>query len=89
MLYLKSLVIWFVLAISVIIVAAFRVGVLLPQFGEQTAHQIGTVLYLAVQFAVIYFFIKQIKIKKVRRLISIGIFWVTITIIFEFIFGTM
>jgi len=87
MLYLKSLGVWFILAISAILVATFRVGVLLPPFGEQTAHQLGTILYLIVQFLIIYFFIKKMKIKETKTLLGIGIFWVVITIIFEFVFG--
>ncbi|MCW8804116.1 MAG: hypothetical protein OQK57_06935 [Ignavibacteriaceae bacterium] len=87
MLCFKSLGIWFILAISAIVVATFRIGVLLPPFGEQTAHQLGTVLYLVVQFSVIYIFIKKIKVKEVKTLLGIGIFWVVITIIFEFAFG--
>jgi hypothetical protein len=87
MVYLKSLGIWFILAVSAIVVATFRVGVLLPKFGEQTAHQFGTILYLIVQFIIIYFFIRKLKIKEVKTLLLIGIFWVVITIIFEFVFG--
>ena len=87
MLYLKSLGIWFILAISAIVVATFRVGILLPPFGEQTAHKIGTILYLTVQFIIIYLFVKKIKIKETKILLSIGIFWVVITVIFEFVFG--
>lgn len=87
MLYLKSFGIWLILAVSAIIVATFRVGVLLPQFGEQIAHQLGTILYLLVQFVIIYFFIRKMKIKGTKNLLSIGIFWVVITIIFEFVFG--
>ena len=87
MLYLKSLGIWIVLAVSAIVVATFRVVVLLPQIGEQTAHQLGTGLYLIVQFAIIFFFIKKMKIKETIILLRIGILWVVITIIFEFIFG--
>ena len=86
-LYLKLLGIWFTLAVSAIVVAIFRNGILLPQFGEQTAHQIGTVLYLIVQFIVIFIFIKKLKIKETKTLLSIGIFWVVLTIIFEFVFG--
>ena len=87
MLYLKSLGIWFILAVSAIVVATFRVGVLLPPFGEQTAHQVGTLLYLIVQFFIIYFFIKKLKLKEIKTLLGIGIFWVVITVIFEFVFG--
>jgi hypothetical protein len=87
MLYLKLLGIWFILAISAIVVATFRVGVLMPQFGEQTAHQLGTILYLIVQFIIIYLFIKKIKIREAKTLLGIGLLWVFITMIFEFIFG--
>ena len=87
MLYLKSLGIWIMLAVSAIVVATFRVVVLLPQIGEQTAHQLGTGLYLIVQFIIICLFIRKMKIKDVKTLLGIGIFWVVITIIFEFVFG--
>jgi hypothetical protein len=87
MLYLKSLGVWFILAVSAIVVATFRVEVLLPPLGEQTAHQLGTLLYLIVQFIIIYFFIKKLKIKETKTLLGIGLFWVFVTIIFEFVFG--
>lgn len=87
MLYSKSLGIWFLLTISAIIVATFRVSVLLPQFGEQTAHQLGTILFLIVQFVIIYFFVKKMIIKETKTLLGVGLFWLAITIIFEFLFG--
>jgi hypothetical protein len=86
-LYLEAFGIWLVLAISAIIVAIFRNGVLLPSFGEQTAHQIGTLIFLIVQFLIIYIFIKKINLKETRTVVSIGIFWLTLTILFEFLFG--
>jgi hypothetical protein len=87
MLYLKSFGIWLILAVSAILVATFRVGVLLPPFGEQTAHQIGTLLFLIVQFIIIYLFIRKLRIKDVKTLLGIGFFWVVITVIFECVFG--
>ena len=87
MLYLKSLGVWIILAVSAIVVAIFRIHVLLPPFGEQTAHQLGTVLYLIVQFIIIYLFIRKMKIRDVKTLLGIGILWVVITVIFEFVFG--
>ena len=86
-LYLKAFGIWFILAVSAILVATFRNEVLLPQFGEQTAHQIGTLLFLIVQFLIIYLFIKRDKLKEIRTALLIGIFWLILTIIFEFLFG--
>jgi hypothetical protein len=89
LLYLKSLGIWVILAVSAVLVASFRIGVLLPPFGEQTAHQLVKVLYLILQFIIIFIFINKIKVKEVKTLLGIGIFWVVITIIFEFISGIM
>jgi len=74
MLFVKSLGIWLLLAVSAILVAVFRVEVLLPQFGEQTAHQLGTILYLIFQFIIIYLFIRKMKIKDVKTLLGIGFF---------------
>ena len=86
MLYLKLLGVWFILAVSAIVVATFRISVLLPLWGERTAHQLGTVFYLIVQFFIIYLFIRKMKLKETKTLLGIGIFWVVITIIFEFVF---
>ena len=86
-LYLKAFGIWFILAISAIIVATFRNEVLLPQLGEQTAHQIGTLMFLIVQFLIIYLFIKRIKLKEIITAVFIGIFWLILTVCFEFLFG--
>jgi len=87
LLYLKSFGIWAILAIGAITVAIIRNGVLLPPLGEQTAHQVGTILYLIVQFLIIYMFVKRSCLKKTSTLLSVGIYWLILTITFEFIFG--
>ena len=87
LLYLKAFGLWVILAISAITVAIIRNGVLLPQLGEQTAHQIGTIIYLVVQFLIIYMFVKRSRLKKTSMLLSVGIYWIILTIIFEFLFG--
>jgi len=87
MLYLKSLGVWIILAVSAIVVAIFRIRVLLPPFGEQTAHQLGTFLYIIVQFLIIYLLMRKMKIRDVKTLFGIGILWFFITVIFEFVFG--
>lgn len=87
MLYLKLFGVWVILAISAIVIATFRNGVLRPPFGEQTAHQLGTVMFLVVQFIIIFYFIKKLKVKDVKALLRIGLFWITLTMLFEFCFG--
>lgn len=85
--YLKAFVMWLILAIAAIILAIFRNGVILPSLGEQTAHQLGTLIFLLVQFSIIFFYIKLSKLKETETALSIGIFWLILTIIFEFLFG--
>lgn len=87
MLLLKALGIWFLLAALAIFNGAIRTLFILPAFGEQTAHVIGTLIFLLFQFIVIYFFIRKASITETSELIKIGVFWVIISIIFEFIFG--
>lgn len=87
MVLLKALGIWLLLAALAIINGMIRTLFILPAFGEQTAHVIGTLIFLLLQFIVIYFFIQKASILKTSDLIKIGVFWIVLTVIFEFIFG--
>ena len=87
MLLFKALGVWILLATLAIINGTIRTFLILPALGEQAAHVTGTVIYLLLQFAVIYFFIKKNSIIGMKELISIGLFWLFLTIAFEFIFG--
>lgn len=74
MLLLKSLAIWFLFAVLAII-------------NGPAAHVIGTITFITIQFIVVYFFIKKIALTESRKLLFTGLFWLTLTICFEFIFG--
>ncbi|MEJ2616564.1 MAG: hypothetical protein P8Z35_16530 [Ignavibacteriaceae bacterium] len=87
MLLLKALGIWFLLAVLAVINGTIRTFLILPALGEQAAHVAGTIIFLLLQFTVIYFFIKKSSLKRMKELISIGLFWLFLTIAFEFIFG--
>lgn len=87
MLYLKSLGVWLLLAILAIILGSLRNAFLLPTVGDLTAHHIGTVVFLICQFLIIYFFVKRVFVREPGTLLMIGIFWVALTVAFEFLFG--
>ena len=87
MVLIKALGIWFLLAVLAIINGTIRTFLILPALGEQAAHVAGTIIFLLLQFIVIYFFIKKSSITGTKELISIGLFWLLLTIAFEFIFG--
>lgn len=87
-LFLYSFGIWFILVIFAILNGAIRNAVYKPKLGELPAHQISTVIMVCIILLVVYLFIKKIKIDFTKTdLILIGVFWLFLTIVFEFIFG--
>ena len=44
-------------------------------------------MFLILQFLIIYLFVKRIKLTETYIALFIGIFWLVLTIIFEFLFG--
>ncbi len=87
MLILKSLGIWFLLAVLAILNGTLRVKLITPNFGEYIGHVISSVILILIIFIVAYFFINNLKITSYKNLWTIGIFWFSFTIIFEFLFG--
>ena len=87
MLILKSLGIWFLLALLAILNGTLRVKLITPNFGEYIGHVISSVILILIIFIVAYFFINNLKITSYKNLWTIGIFWFSFTIIFEFLFG--
>lgn len=87
MLLIKALGIWFLLAALAVVNGAIRIFLILPVLGEQSAHVAGTIIFLIIQFIVIYIFIKKTSVTSIKELISIGLLWLLLTIAFEFVFG--
>lgn len=87
MLFVKAFGVWVLIAVLAIILGGIRTTFILPAAGEPAAHQIGTGIFLVVQFLVIYFFVRFARITATRDLIFIGLFWIVLTVLFEFIFG--
>ena len=75
------------MALLAVLNGAFRVYIILPFTSEAVAHIISTVIFLVVQFLTIYLFIKKIKLQHVISAVKIGLLWVCMTVLFEFIFG--
>lgn len=87
MLFVKAFGVWILLALLAIILGALRTKFILPATDEPSAHQIGTGIFLFVQFLVIYFFVRFARITVTKDLIFIGLFWIVLTVLFEFVFG--
>jgi hypothetical protein len=85
--YLYALFTWLILALLASVNGWVRNKLYKKSLGELTAHQLSTIIFIGVIFFVSYFFVKWVGIDKPIDLWMIGISWLVLTVIFEFIFG--
>jgi hypothetical protein len=87
-LFLHALGMWIILVILAILNGVLRERLISPRVGEQTAHVISTITLICFFFIAIYLFFSNLKIDYSKTdLILVGVFWVIITVAFEFLFG--
>jgi hypothetical protein len=83
----KSFLVWILIIFAEIIHGIARVALLQPYVGDFRARQFavftGSIMILAISFTTI----KWIGPTTKRQLISIGILWLTLTLLFEITFG--
>jgi hypothetical protein len=79
---------WFLFVIAAILNGAFRVAFVTPRVGEHAGHVISTFIFMGVILTGTYLFLGSLNVDPSRSdLLFIGGFWLTMTILFEFIFG--
>jgi hypothetical protein len=78
---------WIGLVFLAILNAAVRNSLFLPRFGEQTAHQISTLLFLILIWLYVWILASKWKITSAKLALRIGMLWFILTIAFEFLFG--
>jgi hypothetical protein len=83
--YLLALAVWPLFLVSAVTLGAVREKVIAPSLGEQTAHVIGTLLFIAVMLAIMWVFVGKVR-GLVQRidLWLIGVMWTVMTLCFEF-----
>ena len=87
MIFLYALGIWFILVIAAILNGEFRNSFITPK-GEHAGHVISTITFICVILVVTYLFISNLKIGYTKTdLLLVGVFWLILTILFEFVFG--
>jgi len=87
-LFLYSIGLWVVFVVLAIINGTIRNSVYGPKVGEHKGHVISSVVAVCYTLGVTYFFVNAIKQSATLvDLFLIGVFWVTITMVFEFGFG--
>jgi len=90
--YLQSVLVWIVIAIITILFGAFREAVFIPATGLNGTVARALLLPVAIIyiFSAAYLFFKTTKAQyQMKHALRIGILWLVLTIVFEFIFGSI
>lgn len=86
-LFLKAGAIWLVIALLAIGNGAFRESVLVPNFGQGLALPISGISLSLIVFIVTYLSFQLFGKNDSLTYLLIGLQWVLMTLIFEFVFG--
>ena len=79
---------WFLFMVFAIINAALRDGVYKPIIGDLRAHQLSTIMFIAILLIITYFVFRYSQIElTTQQTYIIGTIWLLATICFEFLAG--
>jgi hypothetical protein len=79
---------WFLFMILAIINAILRNGVYKPIIGDLRAHQLSTIIFIAIILIITYIVFRYSKLKlNTQETFIIGTIWLLLTICFEFLAG--
>lgn len=87
MLYLRALAVWLLILLFAVLNGAFRESVLIPQLGNPAAQITSGVLLVACILVLSFLLVRRIGARSRRELMSIGAFWLVLTLAFEFGYG--
>ena len=83
--YLWALAVWPLFLVTAVTLGMVRERAIAPAMGEQAAHVIGTLLFIAAMLAIMRLFVSRITDSaRPRDLWFIGVMWTATTICFEF-----
>ena len=84
---LRAFAIWVLLLILAILNGGARDVLITPRIGESASHIISTVSLCVLIFLVSFFSIRWINPTGSRDPLIVGLFWVSLTVAFEFLAG--
>ena len=85
--YALAIAVWPVFLVTAILLGMVREAAVAPIAGEQAAHVIGTLAFIAVMLAIISVFVSKVtEDVKQRDCWLIGAGWTAMTVAFEFLF---
>ncbi|HEX9758126.1 MAG TPA: hypothetical protein VGB26_10035 [Nitrospiria bacterium] len=83
----KALAVWLVMVVAAILNGILREKVLLPLLGNQISLPLSGILLSILVFLITFLFIPFFGKLDGKTYIGIGILWVLLTLVFEFLFG--
>ena len=88
-LFIRAFVVWLVMMFAETIHGILRASLLVPIVGDLRARQIGVVIGSTIIIAIAFFFSDWLKARSIMWQISVGLFWVTMTLFFEIVLGRL
>jgi len=83
----KYIVAWFPMIIIAIANGLFREKVLAKRLNELQAHQASTFFMIVLFGIYVWVLLKVWEPESVKQALMIGVFWLLLTVVFEFLFG--
>lgn len=83
-----TIAVWLVFMVVAIVNAGIRNEIFKPRVGELSAHQISSVTFIIAILAITYIALRLSQISlTTTQSVYIGLSWLTLTILFEFVAG--
>jgi len=83
----RAIIIWLILVVIAIINGITRNSAISPRLGEQTGHVISTIILCVLIFVLALVSIRWMAPRGESDALLIGLFWVVLTVAFEFLAG--
>ena len=85
----KALVVWVAILALAVANGTFREAVLTPKLGTTPALILSGLLLSLLTLAATYLLLPWLGIRRPGQLLLIGLFWLALTVVFEFSFGLL
>lgn len=83
----RLIMVWLALVVGAILNGTFRVAVLIPEFGDATAHILSSLMLSAIILVITYVTFPLLRITTAAAAWRAGLIWLLLTLLFEFGFG--
>jgi hypothetical protein len=84
MLFLKAFGVWLGMLVAAFLNGALREGLSVRLVGEQVGHVISVCLLSGAIFGITYAFVKALRPLSASTLLGLGLFWLVLSLLFEF-----